>query len=264
MRHPKPWTPGRWRLPRLPSRAPPSGRCVPRRHLPTSSSSTRASSPGRAADAGSAGDPGTLDRRRRQPCHRRVDEGSLDDDGGRRRGIGPAWIQRQPRALSERRAEPAGAGLERRAYARGGTQRIRDFAAANPGAAWIRGRGWNYGPFPGGLPTSAQLDAAVADRPVALVCFDGHSTWVNSRALQAAGITADTPDPANGEITRKGFDAGARRPAQGGRSGARPQGHAAVDPGGAAARAGRGIARHTLGVTSIQNASGNEDEFALY
>ena len=33
-------------------------------------------------------------------------------------------------------------------------QRIRDFAAANPTAPWIRGRGWNYGPFPGGLPTS--------------------------------------------------------------------------------------------------------------
>ena len=46
-------------------------------------------------------------------------------------------------------------------------QRIREFAQANPGAPWIRGRGWNYGPFPGGLPTTAQLDAALSDRPAA-------------------------------------------------------------------------------------------------
>ena len=74
-------------------------------------------------------------------------------------------------------------------------QRIREFAKANPGVPWIRGRGWNYGPFPGGLPTSAQLDAAVADRPAALVCFDGHSTWVNDKALQAAGITRRDAGP---------------------------------------------------------------------
>ena len=51
-------------------------------------------------------------------------------------------------------------------------QRIRDFAAANPGASWIRGRGWNYGPFPGGLPTGASgrvacLLSGGIDSPVA-------------------------------------------------------------------------------------------------
>ncbi len=70
-------------------------------------------------------------------------------------------------------------------------QRIRDFAAKNPSVPWIRGRGWNYSAFPGGLPTRAQLDAALADRPATLVCFDGHSSWVNSKALEAAGITSD-------------------------------------------------------------------------
>jgi predicted amidohydrolase YtcJ len=144
-------------------------------------------------------------------------------------------------------------------------QRIREFAKANPSAPWIRGRGWNYGPFPGGLPTSAQLDAAVSDRPAALVCFDGHSTWVNSRALQAAAISAATADPANGEITRK---AGTREPegllkesAQGLVRKVMPA------PGRAEQRRAlaAGIARaHSLGVTSIQNASGNDEEFALY
>ena len=142
-------------------------------------------------------------------------------------------------------------------------QRIRDFAAANPGAPGFRGRGWNYGPFPGGLPTRAQLDAAVADRPVALVCFDGHSTWVNSRALEAAGITADRRTRRT-EKSRGGRDAGARRPAQGGGPGACPRA-CRNRPGRSSGAAGRGYrARASLGVTSIQNASGNEDEFALY
>ena len=81
-------------------------------------------------------------------------------------------------------------------------QRIREFAAKNPTAAWVRGRGWNYSSFPGGLPTRAQLDAALSDRPATLVCFDGHSSWVNSKALAAAGITRDTADPPAGAITR--------------------------------------------------------------
>lgn len=143
-------------------------------------------------------------------------------------------------------------------------QRIRAFAAAHPEAAWIRGRGWNYGAFPGGLPTRAQLDAALPDRPATLVCFDGHSSWVNSKALAAAGITRATADPANGAITRT--------------AGGEPDGllkesaqqlvRAVMPP---VTRDEQkkallaGIARaHELGVTSVQNASGNADELALY
>ena len=79
---------------------------------------------------------------------------------------------------------------------------IRQFAAANPGTGWLQGRGWMYTPFPGASPTRAQLDAVVSDRPVVMQCYDGHSIWVNSRALQLAGITRDTPDPPNGQIVR--------------------------------------------------------------
>ncbi len=80
--------------------------------------------------------------------------------------------------------------------------RIREFARAHAQLVWIRGRGWGYGPFPGGLPTREQLDAVVSDRPAVMRCFDGHSIWVNSKALAAAGITKDTPDPPNGTIVR--------------------------------------------------------------
>ena len=80
--------------------------------------------------------------------------------------------------------------------------RIRSYAAAHPQAPWIRGRGWGYGPFGDRTPTREQLDAAVADRPAIMRCFDGHSVWVNSKALAAAHITKDTPDPPNGVIVR--------------------------------------------------------------
>jgi predicted amidohydrolase YtcJ len=80
--------------------------------------------------------------------------------------------------------------------------KIRAFAAAHPDRPWVLGRGWLYGSFPGGLPTRAQLDAAVADRPAMMTCYDGHTTWVNSRALALAGITRTTSDPTNGVIVR--------------------------------------------------------------
>jgi hypothetical protein len=56
--------------------------------------------------------------------------------------------------------------------------------------------------FPGGCPTAAQLDAVVPDRPAFLPNRDHHSAWVNSRALELAGITRDTPDPEDGRIER--------------------------------------------------------------
>lgn len=80
--------------------------------------------------------------------------------------------------------------------------RVADYAKANPGAAWITGRGWNYSAFPGGLPRREWLDAAVPDRPVFLESYDGHTGWANSQALSLAAITRDTAEPPNGEIVR--------------------------------------------------------------
>jgi len=80
--------------------------------------------------------------------------------------------------------------------------RIRAYAGAHRDLAWIRGRGWGYGPFPNSAPTREQLDAAVPDRPAIMRCFDGHSIWANTNALAAARITRTTPDPPNGVIVR--------------------------------------------------------------
>jgi len=56
--------------------------------------------------------------------------------------------------------------------------------------------------FPGGTPTKDILDEIVPDRPVYLPNRDGHSGWVNSKALKIAGVTRDTPDPRDGRIER--------------------------------------------------------------
>jgi predicted amidohydrolase YtcJ len=76
------------------------------------------------------------------------------------------------------------------------------YARANPEQEWITGGGWSLDAFPNGLPTAAALDGVVRDRPVFLPNRDHHGAWVNSRALELAGITRDTPDPADGRIER--------------------------------------------------------------
>lgn len=82
------------------------------------------------------------------------------------------------------------------------TAAIASHAAANPDADWVKGHGWMYVPFPGGLPTRQQLDAVVPDRPAFMRCYDGHTGWVNSAALRLASIDRDTPNPRDGIIVR--------------------------------------------------------------
>ncbi|MEU6507040.1 amidohydrolase [Streptomyces sp. NPDC046942] len=79
---------------------------------------------------------------------------------------------------------------------------VRAYADAHPDRAWILGGGWSMEAFAGGTPTKELLDAAVPDRPVYLPNRDHHGAWVNSRALELAGIGRDTPDPADGRIER--------------------------------------------------------------
>lgn len=81
--------------------------------------------------------------------------------------------------------------------------KVKAFAEANPGRPWIIGRGWNQEKWGlGRFPTAAELDRVVSDRPVWLERADNHANWANSRAMAAAGISAKTPDPAGGRITR--------------------------------------------------------------
>ncbi|CAK7283981.1 amidohydrolase [Streptomyces sp. RM1] len=106
-------------------------------------------------------------------------------------------------------AHPVGGGLEMGQCDLSGAatraeyrERITAYARAHPDAEWITGGGWAMEAFPGGLPTAAELDDLVSDRPVYLVNRDHHGAWVNSRALERAGLDARTPDPSDGRIER--------------------------------------------------------------
>ncbi|KOV87100.1 MULTISPECIES: amidohydrolase [unclassified Streptomyces] len=79
---------------------------------------------------------------------------------------------------------------------------VRAYADAHPEREWILGGGWSMEAFAGGTPTKELLDAVVPDRPVYLPNRDHHGAWVNSRALELAGVGPDTPDPADGRIER--------------------------------------------------------------
>jgi len=81
---------------------------------------------------------------------------------------------------------------------------IGEYAAANPDVPWILGGGWSMAVFgQGGAPSRTILDELVPDRPVYLSSADGHTGWANSRALEIAGVTRDTPDPVDGRIDRR-------------------------------------------------------------
>ncbi len=79
---------------------------------------------------------------------------------------------------------------------------VRAYADANPDRLWIGGGGWSMAVFGPEGPTAAALDEVVADRPVFLPNRDHHGAWVNSRALELAGIDRRTPDPVDGRIQR--------------------------------------------------------------
>jgi predicted amidohydrolase YtcJ len=79
---------------------------------------------------------------------------------------------------------------------------IKTYADAHPERSWLLGGGWAMDVFPGGTPTALALDSIVSDRPAFLNNRDNHGAWVNSRALELAGITRDTPDPPDGRFER--------------------------------------------------------------
>jgi predicted amidohydrolase YtcJ len=80
---------------------------------------------------------------------------------------------------------------------------VRVWAEANPDAPWVRGEGYDPSIAPRGEMDARWLDAVVSDRPVVLRAVDYHTAWVNTKAMEMAGITADTVDPHDGEITRR-------------------------------------------------------------
>jgi predicted amidohydrolase YtcJ len=82
-------------------------------------------------------------------------------------------------------------------------QMVAEAAGRTPRGEWLGGRGWDQNLWPGRqFPAKASLDRVTSGHPVALVRVDGHATWCNSAALQAAGITRDTANPAGGIVVK--------------------------------------------------------------
>lgn len=80
---------------------------------------------------------------------------------------------------------------------------VKQEAAKRKPGEWILGRGWNHELWPDKkFPTKQELDAVAPNNPVMMERVDGHSIWVNSKALEIGGISKSTPDPQGGEILK--------------------------------------------------------------
>lgn len=176
-------------------------------------------------------------------------------------------------AFQDAHIHPISAGLEAGACDLNGLKTaaeyvaaIKKYADAHPQAAWITGGGWLMSAFgPGGMARRELIDAVVPDRPVFLSSSDGHTAWANSKALELAHVTNDTPDPKDGRIDRD--------PKTGVAIGSLQEGADAlvatkVPPASDAERQ-EGL-RHAVkllngyGITALQDASVNEEDLKTY
>src|SRR5688500_2936420 len=143
---------------------------------------------------------------------------------------------------------------------------IKKYADEHPKDTWIKGGGWAMSSFgPGALARKELIDAVVPDRPVILWSRDGHTTWVNSKALEVAGITKDTKDPADGRIDRD--------PKTGEPSGSLQEGASGLvadkSPPDTDEKRDAGL-RYSIkmlnrfGITGVQDASVNEEDLKTY
>jgi predicted amidohydrolase YtcJ len=113
-------------------------------------------------------------------------------------------------AFADGHAHPLFAGREAQGPKVNGLQsvaeivsEVKKFAAASPNSKWIIGGAYEAAVVERGDFDAHWLDEAVSDRPVVLHAVDHHTIWVNSKALEVAGITSMTKDPVGGAIARR-------------------------------------------------------------
>jgi hypothetical protein len=113
-------------------------------------------------------------------------------------------------AFADGHAHPLFAGRESQGPRVNGLQSVAEilaevkrFADANPNSKWIIGGAYEAAIIERGDFDAEWLDQAVSDRPVVLHAVDHHTIWVNSKALEIAGITSLTKDPDGGTIARR-------------------------------------------------------------
>lgn len=141
---------------------------------------------------------------------------------------------------------------------------INTFYANHSDKSWVIGRGWQYSSFERGLPDQQSLAGITNDVPVFIRAYDSHSAWANRKALQMAGIDRNTTYEGFGEIVKdqNGEPTGTLRESAMwlvGKLVPKPDVEEELN----ALRAGMKRAA-SLGITSIQNADGTEEDLKLY
>jgi predicted amidohydrolase YtcJ len=139
-----------------------------------------------------------------------------------------------------------------------------EFISTNPEKEWITGRGWQYTYFDSGLPDHETMKSLSIEKPVFLKAYDGHSAYANPKALELAGITSATVFEGFGEVVKdsNGNPTGALKEGAMnlvGKLVPEPSHEEKLQ----ALRTGMKLAA-SLGITSMQNASGSEEELKLY
>jgi len=82
-------------------------------------------------------------------------------------------------------------------------QRVKKRAEKTPIGEWLTGHGWLQDLWDGkAFPSAQDLDIVSPEHPAYFTAKSGHAGWANSKALEIAGIHANTPDPEGGEILR--------------------------------------------------------------
>ncbi|PRI11278.1 amidohydrolase [Leucobacter massiliensis] len=99
--------------------------------------------------------------------------------------------------------EDLGPAIRAASDLRGVLDAVAAWKTEHPEAEWIVGGSYDATFAEGGLFDARWLDEVTGDTPTILRAWDYHTAWVNSAALAAGGITADTPDPALGRIVRR-------------------------------------------------------------
>ena len=81
-------------------------------------------------------------------------------------------------------------------------QTIGDWAANIPDGDWVQGRGWIEREWTDEqrFLNKYDVDSFTADKPLFMPRADGVSALVNSKAMELAGVTKDTPDPEGGRF----------------------------------------------------------------
>jgi predicted amidohydrolase YtcJ len=121
-----------------------------------------------------------------------------EDMGGRviLPGLTDAHIHLQEYALSLQIVECGGGSKEENLH------RLANHIQKSQPGEWVRGHGWDQNEWDGKWPTARDLDALGSKNPIYLTARSLHVAWVNSLAMERAGILPLSPDPVNGRIQR--------------------------------------------------------------